>query len=113
MCWRRARVWLLFTVSALMVSGSALAQIPTLPIPSINTVQCRALTILAPDPQKVALDMATAAAAAAVKAATAASATPASIESAAKIAAKAAAAEVNSAAFKLPQPKLKQGATAE
>ena len=96
-----------------MVSASALAQAPTLPIPSISTVPCTALTVLAPDPQKVAQDMATATAAATVKAATAASATPATIELAAKTAAKAAASEINAAAFKLPKPKLKKGTTAE
>lgn len=81
MCCREARVLVGFALSALMASGSAFAQTPTPSIPSINTAQCTALTVLAPDPQKVSVDIAAATVAAAV--------------------------------FKLPQPKLMPGATAE
>lgn len=113
MCYRRACVLLWFTGVALIVSRSALAQTQTSPFPSVNTVQCSALTVLAPDPHKVAQDMATATAAAAVKAATAVGATQSTIELAANSAAKTAMNEANSAVFKLPQPKLKDGATAD
>lgn len=105
---RRARIWLGFAALALLVSGPARAQSSVPTASSINLVQCSAVTVLSPDPAKVAQDMAVAAAAAAVKVATAASAASAAIEAAARGAAKAVTAEVQAAAFKVPQPKLKK-----
>lgn len=113
MCYRETRVWLGFALLALIASGSALAQAPTPPITSINTVQCAALTMLAPAPEKMPVDMATTMVAAAVKAAMIPNATAATVEAATKIASRTVASEINSAAFKLPQPRLKQGVAAE
>lgn len=110
MCFRQTSVCLWLTVSALLLSEVALAQTTSSPTSLINTVQCTALTVLAPDPQKVSQDVVmAAAAAAAVKAAMAAGATQASTELAAKATAKA----VTPETFKIPQPKLMKGATAE
>jgi hypothetical protein len=100
------RVWAV--VAALAVSATAKAQVAPQAV-NLFAAPCAALTVLAPDPPK-AQEIAAAVAAAAVAAA---ASTPAAAVAAATAAATQAVTNFNAAAFKVPRPMLKQGATAE
>lgn len=110
---QRRVVWRWLACAVLVVPGFVVAQNLPVTLPSISAAQCAALTVLAPDPQKVSQSTVQAAAIAAVKAAAVPKPTQELVELAANAAAKAASAAMESAAFKLPQPRLAKGSKAE